>query len=359
VLAFTGVVVFGLIVGAIVWRAAASPHYYSRTVSLAVVALPDPEHAWVAGDIWTDGGHTIAGGTIYATADGGAGWREQELSTRWSDPSGVAFANAKCGWLVGSAQAVGDTLPSDENMLLATTDGGLTWQKQSCRAKGYVFTGVACVSASHAWVVGGDMGSGGAVFATRDGGAHWQRQYVTKAGDLWGIAFADARHGWAVGDGVILATADGGASWRQHLVKGCFLSSVAGGDALSAWAVGSGANRDVILATTDGGTSWQVQHTGTGPDAKGESGYSGVAFADARRGWVVGRDGTILTTTDAGRTWKPQRSGTKLDLDGVAFADTSHGIVVGARVEGDDPLAGKLDGSIILRTSDGGTAWTR
>jgi photosystem II stability/assembly factor-like uncharacterized protein len=354
------VVLIALLVGVAVWRAAASPHYYSTTVSLSVVAFPDPDHAWVAGDVWTRDGMLIAGGTIHATTSGGVSWRKQEFATDWSDPYGIAFANAKCGWVVGTVQASSGTIPSDENVLLATTDGGVTWKQQADRTK-YSLTGVACVSASHAWAVGGGDPSapGNVVLVTTDGGASWRQQHRTRAGDLWSIAFADARHGWAVGDGVILATTDGGASWRQQgSVKGCFLRSVACGDARSAWAVGSSAsNRDVILATTDGGASWQVQYSGSDPNSKGQIGYSDVAFADALHGWVVGLDGTILATTDGGRTWKPQRSGTKMDLNGVAFADTRHGLVVGATIEGDDPLAGKLDGSTILRTTDGGATW--
>ena len=344
----------------VIWRAAATPHYYSTTTSLDVVAFPDPDHAWVAGDSWTNGGGLIAGGTIHATTSGGVGWRKQEFGPDWSDPSGIAFANARYGWVVGTAQAVSDSLPSDGNMLLATTDGGATWKKQVCRTK-YLLNGVACVSASRAWVDAARVNPhGGAIFVTDDGGLRWRQQYATGAGDLWSIAFADARHGWAVGDGVILATTDGGASWsRQGAAKGYALRSVACGDARSAWAVGSSAsNRDVTLVTTDGGASWRVQYTGSGPNSQGAIGYTGVAFADTLHGWVVGLDGTILATTNGGRIWKPQRSGTKMDLNGVAFADARHGVVVGDHIEGDDPEAGKLDGSIILRTTDGGATWT-
>jgi photosystem II stability/assembly factor-like uncharacterized protein len=354
------VAAFGSIAGVLVWRAAASPHsasphYYSTHIELLVAAYPDPDHAWVAGNLWSDP-YSISGGTI--RAGGAAGWREQMYSTAWSDPTAMAFANDRCGWLVGSTEAVGSAPPPSDSLFLATTDGGVTWKKQFCPGK-YVLTGVACANASHAWAVGGDMRSGGAIYVTRGGGAHWQRQYVTEAGDLWAVSFADARHGYAVGDGVILATSDGGVTWRQRLVKGCFLRSVACGDARRAWAVGSGAaNRDLILATADGGITWHVQHTGAGPNAQGEQGYSAVASTDAEHGWVVGDDGTILATADGGRTWKQQQSGTRLDLMGVAFADARHGIVVGRKVEGDDPLAGKLDGSIILRTSDGGATWT-
>ena len=346
--------------GLLIWRAVAAPPYYSTNTSLAVVAFPDLDHAWVAGDVWTNGGTLIDGGTIHATTSGGMSWRKQEFSTNWSDPYGIAFANAKCGWVVGTTSGAGETPPSDDNMLLATTDGGASWRQQADRTK-HSLLGVACVSASRAWAVGsGDPSApGGVILVTSDGGASWRQQYTTKAGDIWSIAFADARHGWAVGDGVILGTADGGAHWtRQGPVKGCFLRNVACGDARHAWAVGSSpSNRDVILATTDGGASWRVQYTGGGPDSQGGIGYHGVAFADALHGWVVGLNGTILATADGGRTWQPQRSGTKMDLYDVAFADARHGLVVGQYIEGNDPMAGKLDGSVILRTTDGGVSW--
>lgn len=343
--------------GLVVWRAFAAPHYYSTNTSLDVVAFPDPHHAWVAGDRWTNGGTLISGGTIHATTSGGVSWRKQEFAANWTDPSGIAFANARCGWVVGGAQQVGGTLPSDENMLLATTDGGATWNKQADRTK-YRLSGVACVSATHAWAVGsGDPSSGGVTLVTTDGGASWRQQFTTKTESLWSIAFADARHGWAVGDGVILGTADGGVRWTQQgPVEGCDLRDVVCGNARCAWAVGSSAsNRAVILATTDGGASWRTQYTGSDQDS---AGYTGVSFAGALHGWVVGFGGTILSTVDGGRSWQPQRSGTKADLGDVAFADARHGLVVGFEWEGNDPMAGKLDGSVVLRTSDGGANWT-
>jgi photosystem II stability/assembly factor-like uncharacterized protein len=352
--------VLGILSGVMVWRAVASPDYYSTNVRLSVAAFPDPDHAWVAGDVM--GRYNIAGGTIRAATDLGAGWREQAFSTAWSDPSGIAFANARCGWVVGSAAAVGGVLPKDDNMLLATTDGGTTWKRQSCRTDRYVFTGIACANASNAWMVGGDMRSNGVVFTTRDGGVHWARQYATSAGDLWGVCFADPRHGWAVGDGVILATSDGGASWSEHPIKGTSLGDVACCGARNAWVLGSDAkNRDVILVTRDGGATWQMRYCRKNGDPSGRMGLYGIAFADARHGWVVGIHGAILATADGGRTWTPQHSGTECDLRDVAFTDAHQGIVVGNSmhvVDGDWECA-TLNGSVILRTTDGGATWTK
>jgi photosystem II stability/assembly factor-like uncharacterized protein len=338
----------------IVWGA---PHFFSTSESLSVVAFPDSQHAWVGGDVWTNGGTLIAGGTIDATTSGGASWHRQEYATDWSDPSGVAFANAKCGWVVGNTQAVGDTMPNQDSLILATTDGGVTWKQQACRTKD-ILSGVACVSASQAWAVG--CLPGGVIFATTDGGIHWRQEYASKTADFQAVAFANAQDGWAVGDGDIVGTTDGGRTWRrQGPVGGCFLQSVACAGARCAWAVGSSpSNRDVILATTDGGATWRVQYTGSGPDSQGAIGYSGVAFADPLHGWAVGFAGAIVATSNGGRTWRPQRSGTKLDLYDVAFVNARDGLVVGYYVEGNDPMAGKLDGSVILRTTNGGASWT-
>ena len=39
-----------------------------------------------------------------------------------------------------------------------------------------------------------------------------------------------------------------------------------------------------------------------------------IAFADARNGWIVGRQGLVLATTDGGTTWERQASGSRQDL---------------------------------------------
>src|SRR6185503_18161986 len=70
---------------------------------------------------------------------------------------------------------------------------------------------------------------------------------------------------------------------------------------------------------------------------------TGVWFADADTGTVVGYAGTILRTTDGGQTWAPQDSGTALDLFDVFFTDTRTGSVVG-------------EAGTVLRTLTGGVS---
>ena len=170
------------------------------------------------------------------------------------------------------------------------------------------------------------------------------------------MAFADARHGWAVGWGVILGTTDGGRTWKQQgSVKPYYLESVVCVGPCHAWAIGEDdqSMRDAIIATSDGGAIWKVQYSST------SVALHAIAFADVTHGWAVGVGGVILATTDGGTSWHPKRSGTTMNLRDVAFADSTHGLVVGDQLKGSDPMAAQFAGSIVLRTTDGGVTWVK
>jgi photosystem II stability/assembly factor-like uncharacterized protein len=183
----------------------------------------------------------------------------------------------------------------------------------------------------HGWVVGK-----GVTIRTADGGQTWQ-SLASPSGSLRSAHFIDARRGWAVGyDGTILATRDGGASWSsQSHGEPVNLFSVYFVNAQRGWAVGgSGA----ILATEDGGANWNVQRGDFSSD------LLSVQFVDAQHGWVVGDLHRILATTDGGQTWQSLTSPSG-SLRSVHFIDASRGWAVG-------------DGGTILATSDGGASWS-
>ena len=340
-----------VILAAAVFVAVFVMRHVSTHDDFRAVAFPDHSHGWAIADVYDSSGRTITGGAIYATTNGGTTWQRQESATTWCSPSEVAFANARCGWVLGSAQPVNGALAPNPNILLATADSGATWKRQDPDTD-VNLSDVACTSATHAWAVGGS----GVIVATTDGGATWQRQASTTTGGLNSVTFADARHGWAVGHGVILATTDGGRTWKaQDSVGSYTLTCAICAGPEHAWALGGDYddNRDVILATSDGGTTWTVQYSSTSVN------LTGLAFVDATHGWAVGLDGVVLATTDGGDTWKPQRSGTTMDLLDVAFANTTHGLVVGDRTKGNNPMAAQFTGSIVLHTTDGGLNWVR
>ena len=111
-------------------------------------------------------------------------------------------------------------------------------------------------------------------------------------------------------------------------------------DDMRGWAVGQGG---VIIATNDGGKTWTGQHSGY------ELTLNGVEFADESNGWIVGQLGLILNTTDGGRTWNVQGRDAALgqNLINVHFDNPADGRIITER------------GSFALRTTDGGSAWSR
>ena len=159
---------------------------------------------------------------------------------------------------------------------------------------------------------------------TEDGGATWTRVAIPiEPGvgvHLRDVCFADAQHGWVVGEnGTILATVDGGTTWtrqsegvpvptprRPQVVHkqygldtlpdiegpppGLQLMSVRFLDASRGWTVGffPSEGRSVVLRTVDGGATWAEEARVPGEELR-------ALFLDPDgRAWTVGervRDG--------------------------------------------------------------------
>jgi photosystem II stability/assembly factor-like uncharacterized protein len=207
------------------------------------------------------------------------------------------------------------------------------------------------------------VGTGETAMATADGGATWQRQQlpVHESDELVrSVSFPDPMHGHAVTlGGSLLVTSDGGATWQAQKapppldldgqkVQWTF-PAVSFSDAQHGFVVGG---RGAVLSTSDGGANWQVFSNptfGNLMDVQAVTPTSGEAV-----GWSGQvQDGTpfvTIATVDGGRTWEPHAAQFKpgissLNFNGVSFPDPLHGFAVG-------------DGGRIVATSDGGRTWT-
>ncbi|CAD6877555.1 hypothetical protein [Methylomonas albis] len=281
-----------------------------KATDLTAVSFIDSLRGWAVGN----------GGIILATTDGGRSWQNQRSGTDGA-LSSVYFADSVHGWAVGSG-----------GIILATSDGGKNWQSQASGTAQWL----GCVKFTdnlNGWALGGN----GLIVATKNGGETWQVQAGNVARTLNSVAFIDDLRGWAVGEaGAIVATNDGGKAWQvqtsgssEHLNSVRFLK-----DGLHGWATG---DNGLIVATMDGGRSWQTQSSGT------SSNLRSLGFlSDGSRGWAVGGDGTLLTTSDGGNTWQvaSQKSLTRVQF----LSNLQQGWVVGA------------DG-LILTTNNGGQTW--
>jgi photosystem II stability/assembly factor-like uncharacterized protein len=269
-------------------------------------------------------------GTILRTTDGGANWIALPSETS-EHLRGVSFIDA------ATATAVGD-----HGTILRTTDGGDTWTSQDSGLPYAQLNAVSFTDADTGNVVG-FWSLAGMFLRTVDGGQTWTFRGIAAPSRLFGVAFADADNGVAVGTSLwsprcpcrlVLQTTDGGATWIER-DRGYYYSetlfAVAYADANLVVAIG--ADRDSLVErSADGGASWYPQYFGPIP-------LGAISFGDRRVATAVGRG--IVRTTDGGAHWASQDAPVTSVLNGVAFVDADVGIAVGQ------------DG-VILRTETGG-----
>jgi len=165
-------------------------------------------------------------------------------------------------------------------------------------------TGIQFVSAARGWAVGQDV-----ILATADGGRHWTVQRTGQLG-LTSVDFISSRVGWAAGPGTLLATTDGGAHWAAlpepcppvssvHFISAEAGFAVAGGN-LGSLAPNIPQLGGVVLATSDGGRRWQ--RLPAPADAQT------VCFSGPRDGWL-GAGGRLYRSSDGGRSWAQVTAG--------------------------------------------------
>jgi photosystem II stability/assembly factor-like uncharacterized protein len=181
-------------------------------VDLKLVGLrfADREHGWVYGEM----------GALFFTGDGGRTWTRQRVPTRHL-LLGASFQDAQTGWLSGGGMTV-----------LKTSDGGATWragtvflptdgggagrpgqsEPETRQVSGRRLYAVWFATPARGWAVGGE----GVIVATTDGGLTWRPQKSGVGDDLYDVKFFDGSEGWVVGrGGTMLHTTDGGRTWED------------------------------------------------------------------------------------------------------------------------------------------------
>ncbi len=172
------------------------------------------------------------------------------------------------------------------------------------------------------------------------------------------VDFYDAQNGFAVDfeGGQILQTTDGGQTWKvswplppnnpgYYRLMGVSYPAIDTAYAVGWWGGDWQANRGyVICRTTNRGQTWILSSV-----LDDYRGLRDVFFVNSRTGYAVGgsyntNPAIILKTTNAGGTWQTQNSGLYDKLWSVYFVNENIGYAVG---------------DSILKTTNGGTTWTR
>lgn len=259
------------------------------------------------------------GGGIIKTTDGGDHWslvEETDSLTLWD----ICRVDDDVLWSVGR-----------RGIIVGSTDGGNTWENKSKpEFSGTDFRGSYFADAGHGWVVGDER-----ILFTSDAGESWTEQAWVAGVGLYDIDFVSPHRGWAVGEnGTILHTTDGGTNWSPQISPTFVrLRSVDFVDHLNGWAAG---DDGWAIYTADGGLIWTRKTLPTSSD------LNNIDFVDSLHGWMVGSDGSVFYTSDLGTNWLAQESNSYY-LYGVDFADTLTGWATGY--------------NDIIKTTVGGQVW--
>lgn len=263
------------------------------------------------------------------------GWVATQVAPADQDLNTVYFLDDKRGWIGG-----------DNGFLSRTEDGGHSWVKQVVQTKAAI-NDIYFRDKEAGFLIAGNT-----IFTTRDNGTRWNeaRRFLPSEFDgadveLYSIRFSSKKKGWVVGsvskrerviDSILLFTDNAGETWqRQRAPSRLELIHIDFANDKRGWITGADGT---ILATIDGGASWTRQETGT------KATLFHIDFRGEKKGLVVGERGTVLRTLDGGLTWTPIGVRTKSTLLNVQY------------VNDDDCWAVGRSGTI-LRTEDGGLTW--
>ena len=325
-------------------------------------SLPDPSHAYAKPGLYTvrltvtnEAGASRTATATVAAADtaivqdrlcsgaDGTGWCWQRPLPQGNAIAGYAFADDLRGWAVGEA-----------GTLLATADGGATWQAQASGTELDLY-GPAFVNAQVGWVAA----TNGELLKTRDGGATWQRASFGRDLTVRKLGAADADTAWVTTDyEEAYVTTDGGSRWKR-ITAPVGTSQLRLTGPLDAWAVPYSLP-STLVHSVDGGATWQG--VALPPvEARFDRYVTDLQFADPRHALVVASEsGSVIPaiyvsrqvawrTADAGATW--QAIGTPPEQTGLAYLD--YLLADAATLY----AASRYYPQSLWRSGDGGTTW--
>lgn len=313
--------------------------------------------------------------TILGTTDGGTTWNaETPPSAGLASVSSMACANSTTCWAVAIEG-------NGNQVVLATTDGWSTWSDQSLPTNIGFVESISCPTTSECVAVGGNIGADQqslvltpSVVATTDGGATWNTQTIpTTTGLLTGVSCASSTVCEAVGGNIALSgsgeslspvaigTTDGGTTWTSQVLPDAAsaMNGVSCSSITTCMTVGSTLlPGSVVAVTTDGGATWTDASSGLQ-----DSNLSSVSCPSASACWVAGTsfDGTdavMAATSDGGATWTSQTlpDGTPplatVDCPSATSCwAVSANVVIG-------PIIGGSSLFSIVATGNGGASWS-
>jgi photosystem II stability/assembly factor-like uncharacterized protein len=317
--------------GGTTWRDVPPPSLPNFSKGGVGECILDATHAWTTQATGT----SFVSATqlyVFATADGGATWKQGAPVPASGANMGVAleFIDPQDGWLLTYTGS--DASPALTRTLYATADGGLHWSRVASGSQssgsslgqlagGCSVTGMTFASTDKGWLTWdcsrGDVSqpqSGGPVVAgTIDGGRTWTSlslplfpgtsdwtcgaspPVLSGNQGVLAVSCSSSHGGWAG----VYRTSDSGGSWKlSQLPVVVQLSQIEFVDATTGF-VFAGVGTSDLYRTIDSGSNWAL----ITKNVFSGQGVGEFQFLDANIGFAYTSTGGPWTTTDGGATW--------------------------------------------------------
>lgn len=257
------------------------------------------------------------GHILYSDNDG-SNWEQAKVPTRQM-LTAVFFVDDTHGWAVGH-----------DALVLATTDGGATWNKQfEDLQREAPLLDVWFKDLQHGFAIG----AYGALLQTTDGGANWEdvsdRLDNEDAYHLNGITEVKDTGLFIVGEmGSLFRSVDGGETWEtlEGPYQGSLFGVLATGEPQSLLVYGL---RGHLFHSADGGDSWQQIALSTASGGTLEFGLANASLLDDGNIVVVGHGGSVLTSSDHGHSFSVFNRPDRVSLAAVTAGADGKLILVG------------------------------
>lgn len=233
----------------------------------------------------------------------------------------------------------------DHGHILYSDDQGRQWQQARVPTR-QLLTAVYFVDAQHGWAVGHDA----QILASRDGGQTWQKQFedLAREAPLLDVWFQDVNTGFAVGAyGALLTTLDGGQHWedvsdRLDNEDQYHLNAIAFVREARLFIVGEAGG---LYRSADLGQRWEKL-----PGPYQGSLFGVIGTASPRTLLIYGLRGNLLRSSDFGDTWQ------RIELN--AGRGRLEASLSGASLLADGSLVLVGNNGSVLRSHDDGQSFT-
>jgi len=345
--------------------------------------------------------------SVMKTTDGGKTWIRLPTPTNvviYAHDINIRFLDADHGFVFACMPS--STGACITPLLISTSDGGQTWKQLSNIPDHLGVKSMWFTDSLHGWITGGLAGptpppdyfgssSLTGLYATTDGGLTWTKETlpdpILATPDCiptsfnTGVKFVDSLHGWVAGTsicnstiaphgviaqgGLVWTTSDGGATWTVHALPSNVITlSNRELDVLSATQMRTLAvlqdtpfERHIyLMSTEDGGGTFSF-------NLSPQFGAADLVFTDPTHGIMVGNDGSVWRTADEGATWSevgtlPKFLSSAGKVQSYTYTrmtstDGTNVWVVGTVVFGPNNLSLQTAG-FIEHSADGGATWT-